>query len=341
MLAKSLLAGMVSAIMAGSVVYFGTNPVAKSTPQSELPAQTDTTEVKVAEIVKVPSQNTISQNTIKADGVVDTPTPIKEKWLDQYLKTPKEADNKKSETALHPHPKKPAEVVKESVDITEPKDDKKENVARKYQDLEAAPEKVEKIVAPEIETAKTTDEAIDEDVENSPELETAKIIEAVPETYGSAAIEQEVEDKEVNINLIPNADIPDAALDHKTDVVGHDLPDLMSVPEKGLYGLTFKQIAAIEAQELKNQAYFILANKAMEDNCHPIAKIAIDKITAPEMKETARINLAVSYGRAGHHEAAFNLVNEVEQGEYRDILRLQVIEAILQPVESSQTPLAE
>lgn len=383
MLAKSLIAGVLSAVTVGSVVYFGTNPVSQTPNQEETSPNVKMAEVNNAEIVLTPTPQGDSlldkkppTPEVAAETPALKPAPKKEKWLDQYLKPSKKsktadadketADNEmadkeivQSETAeLETVETETAEletVETETVEIetaeleteSHPSDEteKEKAVARKYQELEDTYGSGEVIAEPDvvgdIEVVEPA-QSIQEDIIDIPEGPQSVIeVEAKADLIPDPSVTDTLESNDIPVET------KDAVHTHdQTEIIAHDqggVHKLGTVHKEGsvydcIYDVVFEQIESIEAEDLKNQAYFILANSALEDRVHVIAKKAIANITVTEMKETARINLAVAYGRDGNHEAAFDLVNEVEQGEYRDILRLQVIEALLQPPASVAKP---
>lgn len=324
MLAKSLLAGLVSAVMAGGVVYYGTEPVAKKNTRLTPPAQTplsisadihaskdkkfsaDRLEKTLAspQSKKVATTDIadVRSNAGKAD--MSSSAPEKKRWLDQYLKK-----------------------QKDSAPETEPEIQDIPSALR----FAASAEKAEmaEMVMPETkiderENIDLTSETKSPNVRNYDDL----MPEDNPEQRGD---EGDNVDSQLKVERQVEAEMPrfEADLSRQADAdLNMDKPS----DKTGVFDVVFHEIQAFDAPELKDQAYFFLVTKALDERAYAVARKAINLIKTPEMKETARINLAVTYGRDGDFDTAFALVNDVEQGEYRDILRLQVIEALMGPV---------
>ena len=91
-----------------------------------------------------------------------------------------------------------------------------------------------------------------------------------------------------------------------------------------------REIAKISAPTISEQAYFSLVNYALSHARFSDAQTAMNQIGTVEMRETARINMAVALARNGQSQRAFDMVESIEAPEYRDILRLQVVEALLE-----------
>lgn len=309
MFVKSLLVGLVTAAMAGGVVYYGTapqgqkpsfdgaktalekvakpfNPSAEKTDET-VNVQTLVTsddpdnvvpedvaeEVPVAEFAEMPRPDSTKTDT--AEEVETAPEPGQKKWLDQYLKQKVKAKDSAPEIGEE----KPYNDVREK---SWP-DDK------------------------EAETPKAVFDVEDETFEPIEKMKPADVEEDTETTQTRTV---------TTVTIIEDMMISD---DNVSETIAR----------------VREEISKIEAQELREQAYFSLVDYALRNKKYAVAENTIENIDTVAMKETARINLAVTLAKNGAADAAFDIIDAIEAEEYRDILRLQVIEAMIAPVETA------
>ena len=70
---------------------------------------------------------------------------------------------------------------------------------------------------------------------------------------------------------------------------------------------------------------------ALSEGLFNPASAAMEKIRQVELRDTARAQIAIELATRGDSASAFSLIDEVEVDELRDIMRLQVIEALIAP----------
>lgn len=93
------------------------------------------------------------------------------------------------------------------------------------------------------------------------------------------------------------------------------------------------QAEKIEMPELRDRAYLDLVSFALEHCAYDTAETAMGKIKQVELRDTARNRMAVAYAKAGETDKAFALLEEIEVEALKDVMRLQVIEAMIAPEE--------
>jgi len=93
--------------------------------------------------------------------------------------------------------------------------------------------------------------------------------------------------------------------------------------------VVFKEAENIEQPDLKDRAYLDLADYATSKGLFEEAERAALKIGQVELRDTARSRIAMGLARYGYSDEAFALIEQVEVEELRDVMRLQVIEALL------------
>jgi len=69
----------------------------------------------------------------------------------------------------------------------------------------------------------------------------------------------------------------------------------------------------------------------LEHSNYKVASKALTKIEQVELRDTARNRMAVAYAKGGNAEDAFGILEDIEVDALRDVMRLQVIEAMIAP----------
>jgi len=100
---------------------------------------------------------------------------------------------------------------------------------------------------------------------------------------------------------------------------------------QAVYDTVLDQTDTIEIVELKDRAYLSLIDYTIRNQAFDKSKAVVPLISQPELRDTARSNIAVGYARLGQRENAFNVLRDVEIDALSDVLRLQVIEAMTAP----------
>jgi len=95
--------------------------------------------------------------------------------------------------------------------------------------------------------------------------------------------------------------------------------------------LIFEQAEKITLPELRDRAYLDLVSYAIDNHDKAAAKMALSKIQQVELRDTARNRIAIAYAKAGKAEKAFAILEDIEVDALRDVMRLQVIEALIVP----------
>ena len=91
----------------------------------------------------------------------------------------------------------------------------------------------------------------------------------------------------------------------------------------------FEQAERITNPTMRDQAYLGLSDFATSKGLFDEALKAALKIEKVDWRDTARSRIAMQMARVGQADDAFELIDQVEVKELRDVMRLQVIEALL------------
>jgi len=113
-----------------------------------------------------------------------------------------------------------------------------------------------------------------------------------------------------------------------SDESGMNMNDVQDV-----YDTVLDQTDTIEIVELKDRAYLSLIDYTIRNKAFDKSKSVVPMISQPELRDTARSNIAVGYARLGQRENAFDVLRDVEIDALSDVLRLQVIEAMTAPAQ--------
>ena len=97
--------------------------------------------------------------------------------------------------------------------------------------------------------------------------------------------------------------------------------------------LIMEQAEKISMPELRDRAYLDLVSYALDNGDKATAKMALSKIEQVELRDTARNRMAVAFAKAGKAKKAFAILEDLEVDALRDVMRLQVIEALIVPEE--------
>lgn len=174
--------------------------------------------------------------------------------------------------------------------------------------IDEAPQSADADVKASVETASQS-EALDSGDERIDLVETPSI--------GSQIAEQNNERSVTEIRK------PKKASKKRARKVSSDDPAQMRIDA------VFEQAENISQPDLRDRAYLDLVDYATSKGMFEEAERAALKIKQIELRDTARSRIAMGLARFGKSEQAFSLIEDVEIDELRDVMRLQVIEALL------------
>lgn len=91
------------------------------------------------------------------------------------------------------------------------------------------------------------------------------------------------------------------------------------------------QAKEIKQSDLRDRAYLDVVDYSLTYGLYVDANAAMELIAQVELRDTARSRMAIAIAKSGDAERAFALIDDVEVNELRDVMRLQVIEALIVP----------
>jgi|GEM_PF-5084913 len=298
MLWKSLLTGTLLAGLAGAVVYFGTGgEIATAGVKADFrQAISDTKEAtkSVADDVNESASETIEKMADASDSLeakVKDTLSDEDELSDDDESQPPQSDNLKLEDKNKSEKKWLDRYLKKKGDDNDPDEAASEQIPVDVDDMDTS----------------DVDGAVRDIVKN--------------ERDTSAEQETVLGDE---IQATKSADT--AA--RKTAM----FPDMDSEEEvKAVYETALAEAKDIGIVELRDRAYLSLIDYTIRKRDFERSKAVITEISQPELRDTARSNIAVGLARLGKRDAAFAILEDVETQALADVLRLQVIEAMTAP----------
>jgi hypothetical protein len=409
MVVKSVIAGTVLSLMAGGVVYFGTDIDAASVKDTvvektaEIKAdisdnvmaggkdhphtKKDVEDKAAKSSADMPSVKTSSGKTIEAKkptisssaDTAETKTAEaapseqpQKKWLSQYLKSEK-AEAEKTEVEAKDDDMDVAKELMDSMGLTkdggsdsdtgtfiiegesELTEDEietaeakgfadrameTENIWVENQMSEAKPgtramlqellNKNDAVTMTEDNQKKVIVKVVNDSGAMTTETETidmgdGKVMKIVKKTVTSES--SSTNDKDMHIRIFTNEDGEGGISAEEAK----RLKRAMSTDISATVKVVMEQAAKIEMPELRDRAYLDLVSYGLENGDYDVAATALKKIEQVELRDTARNRMAVAYAREGNAEDAFGILDDLEVDALRDVMRLQVIEAMIAP----------
>ncbi len=164
-------------------------------------------------------------------------------------------------------------------------------------------------------------------------IEDGKLVEITPEGAVDFAQVTEAEQKRAAAEAADAeqraAELKQAAKDkpsgfvYKAQETPSDTTPLLST--------VMAEAGQIKKSELRDQAYFEITEYALSEGRYESARAAHDMISQEELSYTAKSRIAVAFAQNGMPTKAFKVIEEVDEAELRDFMRLQVIEALIAP----------
>ncbi len=349
MIVKSIIAGTVLSLMAGGVVYFGTDVEAENAGETALAGHPHTEKTPAETKIKAKKLTVKKASSIPEKLAEAEPKPQK-KWLDQYLKT----ETPKTETVTTK-----TVTTEETVEIDDEDHETGNGASAKDTGKFVVDEdkviEVELFTEDEIEKGegnKTVDVQVMKGADGITTIETetidmgdGKIMKIVKKIVTSEGHNGDGEHK-IHVKVLTDgkhhSDMESETLkmgDGKIIkiITKKSIGDLMHEAKHKDISSTVKtvmeQAEKIEMPELRDRAYLDLVSYALDHGDYGVANTALEKINQVELRDTARNRIAIAYAKDGQADAAFAIMDDLEVEALRDVMRLQVIEAMIVPEE--------
>lgn len=346
MILKTLVASAISMATAAGVVWFGTAPTndasehPHTTPHVKQDVKSELEERRVEMSSERVEETLVDRRAdappaagTRADSAQDKPSV---RWIDQYIRRSKdkaEGDplEKDSDT---PAPDKVdterrhAEARDEARVRIAVKDDMPPTMQRKMELTERLDELSRKSDARKV---------LEEDYEIETEDGKRRIVKKRYVIDGDDLESSDMRRRSDQMfedllgNLRESAD-RDVVLDGKM-LEGKNIPEDMRVFEKPKPEALLDAVDAIESEGLKDQALYSITLYALRHDRFEEADAAVKRIAADDLRGTAISRVAIRLAETGKVDAALEAIEAIEDEELRDIVRVQMIEAVTRPLE--------
>ena len=402
MIVKSVIAGTVLSLMAGGIVYFGTDidagelkdKVVTKTAEvkadisdkvlagghdhphgqtdKDIKESTDMPSVKTpaGEMIEAKKPTVSYSNKDKEIKTVEVASPERpqKKWLSQYLKSEKSSNAEEE----------PAET-KEDTGVAKDLMDSMGLIKNDGSDSDTGTFVIEgksELTEAEIKTAEAEgfeDRAMEteniwvEDKTSDGKTSTRKMLRDLLKKNEAVSSEEDGQKKVVvkvvndsdttttetiemgdgktlkiikqtvtsDIKGSDNKDMQIRVFTHKDGTDGISAEDIKALKTNkdisGTVKVVMEQAKKIEMPELRDRAYLDLVSYALDHGDYDVAAKALTKIDQVELRDTARNRIAIAHAKSGNAADAFGILADLEVDALRDVMRLQVIEAMIAP----------
>lgn len=294
MLTKAILTGGVLSVLAGSIVYFGTEGADALERDAHEDVRVEETElaggVESVDVVEVEVK----------DPSEDQP---KTKWLDQYLK--KSSDKAKTKPAKKVTTVTETEVVTESEEPRESIVEKKVRIKTKLRNDGSDSAKGTYIVSKDarVETLNVDGLDLDEDID----------VERLKEQLGLT------DEHNVEVRVIKKK------VSESPSRFSFDAKETPSVD----YGAVLGEAKKLMVTDMRNQAVLEIVDYAIDNGDMMQAADLVEELSTPELRDTARARIGTGLARSGEADAAFAVLDELEIDELSAPIRLEIITALM------------
>jgi len=304
MLAKAILTGGVLSVLAGGIVYFGTEGADALISETRVETPVNETELAGAADVAVGQSDTKADNETAeklADmKAVESQSPPKEtskpktKWLDQYLKKSKPKSKTETKAEAEPMVDKAHDSMSKSEDGSEER--KKIRIKKKFDDKHSSATATGSYVVSEGHRAETKD-------------------------LGESGSDAEPEVEAITENHRPMKKMMDK---------GHsDRKHKMMHRESIDYDVVLAEAKKLLLVDMRNQAVLEIVDYAVDNKDIAEAADLVQELSTPELRDTARARIGAGLARSGKTEAAFAVIDELEIDELAAPIRLEIITALM------------
>ena len=144
-------------------------------------------------------------------------------------------------------------------------------------------------------------------------------------------VKTEAETKSVVAVIKPT---PEPISEPAMETISEPISEPPAEPTTGLaqiMPMLMLQAEKINTVEIKDQAYLDVVSFSVSQRQYKFADGAMLKISQTELRDTARSQIAIALAMDNRAVEAFDVIDTVEIDALRDVMRLQVIEALIVP----------
>lgn len=369
MLTRAILTGGILSVLAGSIVYFGTegadaleSDVRQNARQeaTELAGGTDLVEVS-GQHDEHPHENVVKKKEKEAKATAEKP---KKKWLDQYLKKSKdESDPDANLRELEVAIEQPLEVTVAQDPIVAIEQDNGMKTDESQVEMDSV---IELRSASKPELSRELDVQVEadvqiEDAQLEPIAEDEKSVRVKTrivrdgsdaEAKGAYIVSQESRVETIDIESLDiealdlDGDIDVEKLKEQLGIEGERNVEVRVIKKKMSaspthfeleketkpaldYELVLAEAKKLMVTDMRNQAVLEIVDYAIDNGDIVQAADLVDELSTPELRDTARARIGTGLARAGKPDAAFAVLEALEIDELAAPIRLEIITALM------------
>lgn len=317
MLTKALLTGGILSLLAGSIVYYGTEG-ATATERADTPRlavnDTELAGAKTEPVLKVEAKDPPKVEPAKVEEKPKT------KWLDQYLKSNRDADKVKD--SADKTPMETSTAVEESPSGSAYKAEEKSGSAYKAEDSkEETKDEMEK-----------TDSKAESDAQDSAKPSTREDIIRMMREASKRPVKDEKMKDLAEKDGPGSAFLPSEETQDKIDRArGFQTPDMTeSLPSRSTdYDRVLSEARKLQVVDMRDQAMLEIVDYAIDRGDMDQAADIVSELSSPELRDTARSRIGKGLAQRGNADAAFAVLDEIEIDELAAPIRLEIIAALM------------
>lgn len=105
-------------------------------------------------------------------------------------------------------------------------------------------------------------------------------------------------------------------------------PDQPPPVDPAVFDTLIDQAGQLEITDARDDAFLNILNFSLAEQRYDIADGMVERLSSPELRDTARQRIGISHATAGRMDEAFAVLDTVEIKELSDPIRLEIIRSV-------------
>lgn len=98
--------------------------------------------------------------------------------------------------------------------------------------------------------------------------------------------------------------------------------------DQSVFDTLIDQAGQLEITDARDDAFLNILNFSLAEGRYEIADGMVERLSSPELRDTARQRIGISHAQAGRMDEAFAVLDTVEIKELSDPIRLEIIRSV-------------
>lgn len=98
--------------------------------------------------------------------------------------------------------------------------------------------------------------------------------------------------------------------------------------DASVFETLLEQAALVGIADARDDAYFNILTFSLTEGRYEVADSLVEKLSSPELRDTARQRIGISHAQAGRMDQAFAVLDDIEIKELSDPIRLEIIRSV-------------